>query len=208
MHEPRDDTWTEVLTEAIVVIDIVESTITSNLFGWYTVGRAAFRDLRALISQAGGGRGLRVLKSTGDGFLVTFHDARSAEAAAVAATEAIFDLYDRVANRNRSVSEEKALTLRSAIHIGEVDALQNDSAGPHVTLAFRVEGISRASLPAALNPIRPEELPLQDYVLCSEEVAGILARRSAPWTTRCIGAFRLKGFPGFREVFHLTPAHA
>ena len=208
MQKPQDDAWPEVLTEAIVVIDIVESTTTSNLFGWYTVGRAAFRDLRALVSQVGAARGLRVLKSTGDGYLVTFHDARSAEASAVAATEAIFDLYDRVADRNRAVFEEKALNLRSAIHIGEVDALQNDSAGPHVTLAFRVEGISRASLPAALNPTLPEELPLQNYVLCSEEVAGILARRSAPWVTRCIGAFRLKGFPGFREVFHVTAQSA
>jgi hypothetical protein len=28
----------EVVTEAIVVIDLVESTLTSNMFGWYAVG--------------------------------------------------------------------------------------------------------------------------------------------------------------------------
>ena len=37
----------EVATEAIVVVDLVESTLTSNLFGWYAVGRQAIRDLRA-----------------------------------------------------------------------------------------------------------------------------------------------------------------
>ena len=36
----------EVVTEAIVVIDIVESTTTNNLFGWYAVGRGIYRDLR------------------------------------------------------------------------------------------------------------------------------------------------------------------
>jgi hypothetical protein len=85
-----------------------------------------------------------------------------------------------------------------------VDIVVNDRAGPHVSYAFRLETISRAALPAALNPIPPEQLPLRNYVLCSEEVAGILARRSACWETLCIGLFRLKGFPGWREVFQVV----
>ena len=75
----------EVVTEAIVVIDLVESTLTSNLFGWYSVGRQSLRDLRSLINEVGMNRGLRCLKSTGDGYLLTFHDAQSAEMAAVRA---------------------------------------------------------------------------------------------------------------------------
>ena len=55
----------EVVTEAIVVIDLVESTLTSNLFGWYSVGRQSLRDLRSLINEVGMNRGLRCLKSTG-----------------------------------------------------------------------------------------------------------------------------------------------
>jgi hypothetical protein len=50
----------EVATEAIVVIDLVESTLTSNLFGWYAVGRQAIRDLRALIGEVGGTAGCAV----------------------------------------------------------------------------------------------------------------------------------------------------
>jgi hypothetical protein len=56
----------EVVTEAIVVVDLVESTLTSNLFGWYAVGRQALRDLRALIGEVGERRGLRCLRSTGE----------------------------------------------------------------------------------------------------------------------------------------------
>ena len=198
----------EVVTEAIVVIDLVESTLTSNLFGWYAVGRQALRDLRALIGEVGATQGMRCLKSTGDGYLVTFHDPRSAELAAVRAVESIFELLDRIARRNSALSEERALNLRCAIHLGEVDVVADDREGPHVSLAFRLDDITRASLPAALNPIPPEEFPLRNYVLCSEEVAGILERRTTQWDLRSIGLLKLKGFPGWREVFWVIPEAA
>ena len=195
----------EVVTEAIVVIDLVESTLTSNLFGWYAVGRQVIRDLRALIGEVGERRGLRCLRSTSDGYLLTFYDPQSAERAALRAVEAVFELLNRVAHRNREVPEERALNLRCAVHLGEVDVVSNDREGPQVSLAFRLEEISRASLPAALNPIPPEQFPLQNYVLCSEEVAGILSRRASPWEMVSIGLLKLKGFPGWREVFRVLP---
>ena len=153
----------------------------------------------------GAGRGLRCLKNTGDGYLLTFHDPQSAEMAAVRAVEAIFDLLRRIATRNREVAEERALNLRCAVHLGEVDIIAEDREGPHVSLTFRLDEISRASLPAALNPITPEEFPLRNYVLCSEEVAGILERRASPWQMAGVGLFKLKGFPGWREVFRVLP---
>ena len=174
------------------------------MFGWYAVGRQVIRDLRALISEVGASRGLRCLRSTGDGYLLTFHDPQSAERAAMRAIEAVFELLNRVAHRNSEVPEERALNLRCAVHLGEVDIVSNDREGPHVSLAFRLEEISRASLPAALNPIPPEQFPLQNYVLCSEEVAGILSRRATHWELASIGLLKLKGFPGWREVFRIT----
>ena len=195
----------EIVTEAILVIDLVESTLTSNLFGWYAVGRHTLRDLRSLIGDVGEGRGLRCLKSTGDGYLVTFYDAQSAEMAAVRAIAASFDLLDRIEKRNRQLPEERALNLRCAIHLGEVDVVSNDREGPHVSLAFRLQEISRASLPTALNPMPPEQFPLQNYVLCSEEVAGILSRRAPEWDQISVGLMKLKGFPGWREVFRVFP---
>src|SRR6516164_4497575 len=73
----------EIVTEAIVVIDLGESTLTSNLFGWYAVGRQSLRDLRTLIGEIAEVRGLRCMRSTGDGYLLTFHDSQSAEMAAI-----------------------------------------------------------------------------------------------------------------------------
>ena len=194
----------EIVTEAIVVIDLVESTLTSNLFGWYAVGRQSLRDLRALIGEVGQIRGLRCVRSTGDGYLLTFYDPQSAEMAAIRAVEAVFELLGLISVRNREVSEERALNLRCAVHLGEVDVIPNDREGPHISMAFRLEEISRASLPAALNPIPPEHFPLQNYVLCSEEIAGILSRRATHWELVSIGLLKLKGFPGWREVFRIT----
>jgi class 3 adenylate cyclase len=195
----------EVVTEAIVVIDLVESTLTSNLFGWYAVGRQSLRDLRFLIGEVGKVRGLRCVRSTGDGYLLTFYDPQSAEMAAIRAVEAVFELLRRIFVRNQEVSEERALNLRCAVHLGEVDVVPNDREGPHISMAFRLEAISRASLPAALNPIPPEQFPLQNYLLCSEEVAGILSRRATQWELASIGLLKLKGFPGWREVFRVLP---
>jgi class 3 adenylate cyclase len=195
----------EIVTEAIVVVDLAESTLTSNLFGWYAVGRHSLRDLRSLIGQVGLSRGMRCLKSTGDGYLLTFYDPQSAEMAAINAVEAMFELLHRVLVRNRDVPEERALNLRCAVHLGEVDVVSNDREGPHVSYTFRLEAISRASLPAALNPIPPEQFPLQNYVLCSEEVAGVLSRRAKQWEIVCIGLLKFKGFPGWREVFQILP---
>jgi class 3 adenylate cyclase len=195
----------EIVTEAIVVIDLVESTLTSNLFGWYAVGRQSLRDLRSLIGEVGKIRGLRCVRSTGDGYLLTFYDPQSAEMTAIRAIEAVFELLRRISARNREVSEERALNLRCAVHLGEVNVVPNDREGPHISMAFRLEEISRASLPAALNPIPPEEFPLQNYVLCSEEVAGILSRRATHWELASIGLLKLKGFPGWREVFRVLP---
>jgi class 3 adenylate cyclase len=195
----------EVVTEAIVVIDLVESTLTSNLFGWYAVGRQSLRDLRSLIGEVGEIRGLRCVRSTGDGYLLTFYDSQSAEMAAIRAVEAVFELLRRILVRNQAVSEERALNLRCAVHLGEVDVVPNDREGPHISMAFRLEEITRASLPAALNPIPPEQFPLRNYVLCSEEVAGILSRRATRWELTSIGLLKLKGFPGWREVFRVLP---
>jgi len=102
--------------------------------------------------------------------------------------------------------EERAINLRFAVHFGEVDVVENDREGPHVSYAFRIEAISRRSLSDALNSIPPEQLPLSNYVLCSEAVTGILNRRVDRWVTESLGLLKLKGFSGWNEVFLVTSA--
>ncbi len=198
----------EVATEAIVIVDLVESASTSNLFGWYAVGRSLMRDLRGMIHEVGDARGLQCLKSIGDGYLLAFRANSSAELAVLHAIESALLLLDLVSKRNRAVPEERVINLRLAVHFGEVDVIANDREGPHVTYAFRLESIDRDALADAFNPIPPEDLPLRNYILCSEEAAGILERRSSLYAITRIGLLKLQGFPGWREVFLVLPIHS
>src|SRR5258707_5584497 len=138
-------------------------------------------------------RGLRCLKRTSDGFLIIYGDTEAAERAAVHAVDAAFELLDLIRMRNQTVSEELILKLRVAVHLGEIDVVENDREGPNVSYTFRLEAISKASLPPALTD-SAEQLPLRNYVLCSEEVAGIVTRRSDLWNPSKIGFFSFKAF--------------
>src|SRR5688500_4551256 len=126
-----------VASEAIVVVDLIESTASSNLFGWYAVGRSFVRELRSLIGEVGAAHGMKCLESTGDGYLFTFADEGAAELAALRAIESCFLILDRLRKRNGEVPEERAINVRFAVHFGEVDVVENDREGPHVSYTFR-----------------------------------------------------------------------
>jgi len=191
----------EIASEAIVIIDIVQATATSDLFGWYAVGRTLIRQLRQLVEEIGTSRGLSCIKSTGDGFLLTYRDNKSAELAAIDALQASFQLLRRLEDWNARAPEERQIAIRVAVHFGEVDIQPNDREGPNVAYTFRVEAVSRESLPQALDAIDPEQFPLRNYVICSERVYDIVSRRKPDWTTRSCGLFRLKGFSGWWGLF-------
>ncbi|MBI4764964.1 MAG: hypothetical protein HY787_10205 [Deltaproteobacteria bacterium] len=70
-----------IASEAIVVVDVVESTLTSNLFGWYAVGRGLMRDLRRAVQNIGANHNLLCTKSTGDGYLLAYGNERSGRSA-------------------------------------------------------------------------------------------------------------------------------
>lgn len=196
----------EVASEAIVVIDIVGSTVSTNLFGWRAVGRVVTRDLRHLAYQTCVPLGLVSAQTTGDGLLLTFSNPESAEMAVPAAVAAMRTLLARVRERNARAPEHLRFDVRVAVHFGEVDVVENDREGPNVAFAFRLEKVSRSSLPSALNPIRSRAFPSQNYVICSETVASVLERIGDVSPRTSCGLFKMKGFPGWWEVF-LLGAH-
>jgi hypothetical protein len=84
----------------------------SDLFGWYAVGRSLVRELRQLVREIGAEHGLSCVKSTGDGFLLTYRHDESAEIAAVDALQASFELLRRLSARNDKVPEERQIAIR------------------------------------------------------------------------------------------------
>lgn len=196
----------EVASEAIVVLDIVQSTVATNLFGWHAVGRVVTRDLRRLAYQTCVPLGLASAQTTGDGLLLTFSDPESAEMAVPAAIAGMRTLLARIGERNALAPEHLRFDVRVAVHFGEVDVVGNDREGPNVAFAFRLENVSRSSLPSAMNPIKSRSFPSENYVICSEAVACVLERVGDFSPRKSCGLFRMKGFPGWWEVF-LLGAH-
>jgi len=205
LHEIETSSSTiDYASEAIVVIDIVQATATSDLFGWYSVGRHSVRHLRNAVRQIGSLYGLACMKSTGDGLLLTYRDDKAADLAAVNAVQASIDLLRELSEHNKTASEERQIAIRFALHFGEVDVLPDDREGPNVSFAFRVEAVNHASLDKALNSIDPALLPLRDYILCSERIHDIAVRRKPEWQHTSCGLFKLKGFSSWHELFLLS----
>ena len=77
----------------------------------------------------------RVVKTTGDGFLIEF-------ASVVDATRCAVDVQHGVRERNISVPRDKRLEFRIGINVGDVIIEENDIFGDGVNVASRLEGIA------------------------------------------------------------------
>ncbi len=192
-----------VKTEAIVVVDLIKATAASNLFGWFSVGRCLVAELREIIEKVSEGHGVQCKKGMGDGFLLTYGDDNDGALAASKAARDCVSLLNEVRVRNSHVAREKRLGIRIALHFGEVEVQDNDRDGPNVSFAFRLEGLDRNSFVNAICDSESSELPLRDYILCSEQVAGILHERGDAPDLKKLGLFQLKGFAGWYEVYLL-----
>ncbi len=87
--------------------------------------------LQGIFSQYGG----RVVKSTGDGFLVEFPSALSA-------IQCALDVQEAVKRRNQQVPEGRRLQLRIGLHVGEVVPHNGDILGDGVNIAARIERLA------------------------------------------------------------------
>ena len=83
----------------------------------------------------------RVVKTTGDGLLAEF-------ASAVAAVQCAVDLQRGMAERNTSIPEEKRLSFRIGINVGDIIVEDKDIFGDGVIIAARLEGLSEPGGPA------------------------------------------------------------
>ena len=208
----------QAVAEAIVVVDVVESTTTIDRYGWEAEGRILFQDLRHLIATVSENRGLRCRKSTGDGYLLTYGNERDADIGVIDAVNASFDLLGQIAEHNANVRVQQTMDVRIAVHFGQVYVVERvvevgppvvverDREGPNVSLTFRLEGIRDADVEEAVDHMATAEFPLRNYVICSQQVKTIVERRSPnTFSFRHVGLFRLKGFENARyDVYLIT----
>ena len=77
----------------------------------------------------------RIVKTTGDGFLIEF-------ASVVDATRCAVELQHGLRERNNSVPQDKRLEFRIGINVGDVIVEDNDIFGDGVNVAGRLEGLA------------------------------------------------------------------
>ncbi|MBI4010765.1 MAG: adenylate/guanylate cyclase domain-containing protein [Candidatus Rokubacteria bacterium] len=185
---------TSFVSEAVLVVDLVDSTHLATHYGEALAMRArnALKD-RAL--AAAGPRGVGFTENTGDGCLMTFP---SVAGAAETAIVLLRDLRDRPPD----LSPAPPLDVRAGISYGEI--LLDARGGRHgaaINKAFRLEALSWESFARVGHEEPPARIPERNRLFIDEEAARELRRADVPH--RLVGFCSLKGFSGLHQVYEV-----
>ena len=118
---------------AIVCADVAGY---SRMMGADEAGtHAAFKAHRGAIHPIILNHGGRVVKNTGDGFLLEFPSI-------VGATEAAVAMQTLMAERNNQLPADRAMQFRLGVHMGDVIADEDEVFGEDVNIAVRLESVA------------------------------------------------------------------
>src|SRR5262252_9839674 len=118
---------------AIVCADIAGY---SRMMGADEAGtHASFKAHRSAIHPIILNHGGRVVKNTGDGFLLEFPSV-------VGAAEAAIAMQALMAERNNHLPADRAMHFRLGVHMGDVMADENELFGDDVNIAVRLESVA------------------------------------------------------------------
>lgn len=165
-------------TVTLFFSDIQDSTPLNDRLGdaaWVKVLAAHDRVLRARIEQYRG----QVVKTAGDGYMVTFRDAEAACRAALAIQK---DL-----PRDATLRRYGGIHIRIGIHTGQVVALDGDYFGRNVAMAARVADLAQGDEILASDAVR--EALDDDAALRLEELEAV----------------ELKGLTGEHVIWRILP---
>jgi len=184
------------VTEAILVLDLCNSTDITNRYG-DTFSLNLMQTLTNLIAPIARKEQCRFSKGTGDGFLMTFPLAENAVRFAR-------ETFVAVNQHNQQADDKNQINIRFSIHQGEakVDA-QGDRLGLAVSMTFRVEGVKPEGIIPIENGMSPEEFPMDNRIVITETVMKEL-KDMAGINARLVGLFELKGITGLHRIFLLT----
>jgi adenylate cyclase len=121
---------------AIVVADVVGYSRLAGTDEDRTLAR--LRALRVgLVDPTVAAHHGRIVKSTGDGFIVEFRSV-------VDAVRCAIDVQNGVIERNAGVPEDRRIAFRIGIHVGDViEEADGDLMGDGVNIAARIEGVAK-----------------------------------------------------------------
>ena len=183
------------IPEAIMVLDICESSRIMDLFGdeaTYQLKNALegiafpiFKDCTSDFS-----------KSTGDGFLVTFPNSRQAVDASIRVLKGI-------SSYNSRIVDGPEIHLRFGIHFGAVRVRPDgDRHGTNVNIPFRVEGLKREGLIEVEGGIPRREFPVRDRILITEAAHYDISSNDR-YHIRYLGLFELRNITGVHKIYEV-----
>jgi HEAT repeat protein len=189
----------DVSTEAILVVDLCNSTDLADTYGDNFVFNI-MNEFAEIILDAARDEGVRFSKSTGDGYLMTFDSVENALQTAAVTLKV-------VAERNAATEKKRRFGLRFAINQGEtrVDT-NNDRVGVAVNMAFRVDGVKKeAMVPGPGAAVALEDFPVENRIVLTEAAYNEI-RKDPAHKARFIGFFELKGITGLHRIYQYLPA--
>jgi class 3 adenylate cyclase len=185
-----------ILSEAIVVMDICNSTSIAAKYG-DNFALQITKNVVELINPLLRRYNVQYMKSTGDGYLLTFHTIESAINTAA-------EMLRKVKEYNTKVTEDKQVKLRFAINFGEtrIDA-KMDRLGVATNMTFRLDSIRREGLVELAAGVTRESIPLENRILISESVYEQLKEKGEGQRCTFLGYFEPRGILGRHKVFQL-----
>jgi class 3 adenylate cyclase len=182
-----------VVHEAVLALDLVNSTELANHFGDRLAMRAR-NFLEAASAAAGRSQGLTFIESTGDGSMMTFPSV-------FAATQAALSVVQRLRTLPAELASGPPLQVRAAVAYGVIllDA-HGQRHGATINKAFRMMSVTPDAFVTVEGEQRLNPIPDRDRVFLDEACVKELHAQDA---ARQVGVCRLKGFDGFHRVFEL-----
>ena len=182
-------------SEAIVVIDLVNSTSIVTRFGNTFLLMLKHR-LEHQVNEISLRNSAGFSKGTGDGFLLCFPSLGNS-------VIALREIFEALPTMNRDLPDGAEIALRGALNFGEVIADRDgDRTGGAIHKTFRLQGLPAASLIESEGGIKREEFPEKNYTLVSEEAISGLTKIQG-LQSRFLGLCELKGFPGLHRVYQI-----
>jgi class 3 adenylate cyclase len=180
------------VSEAVLVVDLVESTRLATHYG-DGLAMQARNALRERALGAAESRRLTFAEHTGDGYLMTFASVVDAVRTAIALLE---DLRDRPPD----VSPGPSLAVRAGISYGEI-LLDKTGArhGAVINKAFRLEGLAPDDIDTRGDAGTSRAIPARDRILLDEDAAQEL--KTEGLRVHLLGLSPLKGFSGLHQVY-------
>jgi class 3 adenylate cyclase len=180
------------VSEAVLVVDLVESTRLATHFGDGLAMRAR-NALRERARAAAEGRRLTFAEHTGDGYLMTFASVGDAVGTAIALLQGLRD-------RPPDLSPGPPLAVRAGVSYGEI-LLDRTGArhGAVINKAFRLEGLAPDAIDTRGDAGASRAIPARDRILLDEDAAQELKGEGLP--VHLLGLSPLKGFSGLHQVY-------